>query len=215
MNKYILLCKSKILFSDQASVKYSLTSWKCRQTEHTYDTRGNVSSNPALKSNNNHFFAGTQLPFSSRSSLVHHELYRVFEESLLPKEFYFPVFVFLCCSVVQLTVERLCPRSCFSSLELQPSCQMWHQHINTSTLGLYTNSWQACWPIILLMNANGPSHSDTDTHARLNMHTHIWICLSTSLLYYFVAMMKYRSWRPLARSAPEVGLTPAVSHRRV
>lgn len=135
--------------------------------------------------------------------------------------------MFLCCSVVQLTVERLCPRSCFSSLELQPSkpllafvfalpsCQIWHQLINTSTLGLYTNSWQACWPIILLMNANGPSHSDMDTHARLNLHTHIWICLSTSLLYYFVAMMRYRSWRPLARSAPEVGLTPAVSHRKV
>lgn len=82
INKYILLCKSvlacKIFFSDQASVKYSLTSWKYRQTEHTYDTRGNVSWYPALKSNNNHFFAGTQLPFSSHSSLVHHELYRVF-----------------------------------------------------------------------------------------------------------------------------------------
>lgn len=140
---------------------------------------------------------------------------------------HFCVFMLFCCA----TVECLCPRSCFSPLELQPSkpllafifalpsCQMWHQLMNTSTLGLYTNSWQACWPFILLMNANGPSHSkshsDTDTHARLNMHTHIWICLSTSPLYYFVAVMKCWSWRLLARSAPEVGLTPAVSHRRV
>lgn len=140
------------------------------------------------------------------------------------------IFVFLHCSV-QLTVQRLSATSCFSPLELQPpkplppfifaipSCQMWHQLINTSTLGLYINSWQACWPIILLMNANGPSHSeshsDTDAHARLNMHTHIWICLSTSPLYYFVAVMKCRSWRPLARAAGEVGLTPAVSHKRV
>lgn len=170
-------------------------------------------------------------PFSCCSSLVHHELYRIFSESLLPKEIWCPVFVFVCCSVVQLTVERLCVKSCFSLLGLQPSkpllafifallsCPMWHQLINTSTLGLYTNSWHACWPIILLMNANGPSHSkshsDTDVHAQLNMHTHIWICLSTSLLYYFVAMMKHRSWKPLARSAPEVGLTPADSHRRV
>lgn len=136
----------------------------------------------------------------------------------------------LCSSVVQWGVPCLCPRSCFSPLELQPSkplqpiifalpfCQTWPQLINT-TLELYINSWQACWPIILLMNANGPSHSeshsDMDTHAPLNMHTHIWICLSTSPLYYFVAMMKCWSWRPLAQAAPEVGLTPAVSHRRV
>lgn len=120
---------------------------------------------------------------------------------------------------MQRAVQCLCPRSRFSPLELQPSkplqpvifalpfCQTWHQLINT-TLGLYINSWQACWPIIPLMNANGPSHSeshsDTDAHAPLNMHTHIWIRLSTSPLYYFVVMMKCWSWRPLARTAPRL-----------
>lgn len=141
-----------------------------------------------------------------------------------------PIYTLLCSCVVQLAVQCLCPRSCFSPSELQPSkplqpfifalpfCQMRHQLINT-TLGFSINSWQACWPIIPLMNANGPSHSeshsDMDAHAPLNMHTHIWIRLSTSPLYYFAAMMKCRSWRPLARAAPEVGLTPAVSHRKV
>lgn len=106
MNKYILLCKSalasKILFSDQASVKYSLTSWKYRQTEHTYDTRGNVSSNPALKSNNNHFFACTQLPFSwVQAKPCLSWTIQGIQESLLLKEFWCPVFcVFMlfCCA---------------------------------------------------------------------------------------------------------------------
>lgn len=131
--------------------------------------------------------------------------------------------------IFMLAVQCLCQRSCFSPSVLQPSkclqffmfallfCLMRHQLINT-TSGFYINSWQACWPIIPLMNANGPSHSesysDMDAHAPLNMHTHIWIRLSTSPLYYFVALMKCRGWRPLARAAPEFGLTPAASHRR-
>lgn len=138
MNKYILLCKSvfasKILFSNQTSVKYSLTSWKDRQTEQTYDTRGNVSWNPALKSNNNHFFSSTQLPFSSRSSLVHHELYRIFYESLLPKELWCPVFVFLCCSVVLL--------NCWTSL-----CKVMFQLCGVPAFQTFA-SLHICTPIL-------------------------------------------------------------------
>lgn len=112
------------------------------------------------------------------------------------------IFTLFCCAAP--AVECPCPRWCFSPLALQPSkplqlfvfalpfCQMRYRLINT-TLGLYINSWQARWPIIPLMNANGPSHSephsDTDAHAPLNMHTRIWIRLSTSRLYYFVALM--------------------------